>query len=76
MDMNVGIVSLVLAGYIFDKEIEKTVINYIKTDILPQIQANTYGRRDEEIEILTVLDKYDSENNIEHDYSEIMKRYE
>lgn len=69
-------VAFKLAGYKFNKEIEDTAINYIKKDIYPQIEANTYGRRDEELEIIKALEMYDNENNIEHNYDEIKKRYE
>lgn len=51
-------IAYALNGMKFEKEITETVINYIKKEILPSIEAGTYGRADEEKEILFVLDLY------------------
>lgn len=51
-------IAYALNGMKFDKEITETVINYIKREILPSIEAGTYGRAEEEKEILQVLDLY------------------
>lgn len=55
-------VSFALNGMTFNDEITKKVINYIKKEIKPQIDAGTYGRRDEELEIKKVLELYDNRN--------------
>lgn len=47
-------VSFKLNGYIFDKHIDETVYNYLKTEIVPKIENGTYGRKDEEPEIMKV----------------------
>jgi 7-cyano-7-deazaguanine synthase in queuosine biosynthesis len=51
-------IAYALNGMKFDKEITETVINYIKREILPSIKAGTYGRAEEEKEILQVLYLY------------------
>lgn len=48
-----------LNGMKFKPEHESTVINYIKSEIYPQIEAGTYGRADEEREIKEVLKLYE-----------------
>lgn len=55
-------VSFALNGMTFNDDITKKVINYIKKEIKPQIDAGTYGRRDEELEIKKVLQLYDNCN--------------
>lgn len=55
-------VSFALNGMTFNDDITKKVINYIKKEIKPQIDAGTYGRRDEELEINKVLELYDNCN--------------
>ena len=55
-------VSFALNGMKFNDDITKKVINYIKKEIKPQIDAGTYGRRDEELEINKVLELYDNCN--------------
>lgn len=51
-------IAYALNGMKFDKEITETVINYIKREILPSIKAGTYGRAEEEKEIIQVLYLY------------------
>lgn len=51
-------VSFALNGFKFPKSVIETAINYIKTEIEPQIIAGTYGRAEEEKEILEVLRLY------------------
>lgn len=47
------------AGYEFSDEVARTVCSYIKTDILPDIEAGTYGRGEkEEHDIVDVYNKY------------------
>ena len=53
-------VSFALNGMRFKKEIVETVISYIKKEILPSIQNGTYGRAQEEKEILNVLELYEN----------------
>lgn len=48
-------VAFKLNGYKFDQKVNDKCINYIKTGILPQIEAGTYNRKDEEREILKAL---------------------
>lgn len=55
-------VSFALNGMTFNDDITKKVINYIKKEIKPQIDAGKYGRRDEELEINKVLELYDNCN--------------
>ena len=50
-------VSFYLNGYKFSGKIKTTAIDYIFTEIYPQIVNGTYGRADEEEEILKVLEK-------------------
>lgn len=52
-------VSFALNGMRFTPEVENTAIQYIKSEILPQIQNGTYGRAKEEEEIKKVLEMYD-----------------
>ena len=42
----------------FNKEIVETVISYINSEILPDILNGTYGRAQEEKEIMQVLQLY------------------
>lgn len=51
-------VSFKLNGYKFDAETEKTVIEYLEREIIPQIKAGTYGRADEEKEIMQAYNLY------------------
>lgn len=51
-------IAYALNGMKFDREITETVISYIKKEILPKIEEGTYGRAEEEKEILQVLDLY------------------
>lgn len=51
-------VSFALNGMQFKKEIVEIVISYIKKEILPFIENGTYGRKQEEEEILKVLELY------------------
>ena len=53
-------VSFALNNYSFPQEVIDTCLNYIKSDILPQIENGTYGRKQEEQEILKVLELYDN----------------
>lgn len=47
------------AGYEFSDDVAHTVCSYIKTDILPDIEAGTYGRGEkEEHDIVDVYNKY------------------
>ena len=47
------------AGYEFSDDVARTVCSYIKTDILPDIEAGTYGRGEkEENDIVDVYNKY------------------
>lgn len=47
------------AGYEFSDDVARTVCSYIKTDILPGIEAGTYGRGEkEEHDIVDVYNKY------------------
>lgn len=47
------------AGYEFSDDVARTVCSYIKTDILPDIKAGTYGRGEkEEHDIVDVYNKY------------------
>lgn len=47
------------AGYKFSDDVARTVCSYIKTDILPDIEAGTYGRGEkEEHDIVDVYNKY------------------
>lgn len=47
------------AGYEFSYDVARTVCSYIKTDILPDIEAGTYGRGEkEEHDIVDVYNKY------------------
>lgn len=47
------------AGYEFSDDVARTVCSYIKTDILPDIEAGTYGRGEkEEHDIVNVYNKY------------------
>lgn len=47
------------AGYAFSDDVARTVCSYIKTDILPDIEAGTYGRGEkEEHDIVDVYNKY------------------
>lgn len=47
------------AGYEFSDDVARTVCSYIKTDILPDIEAGTYGRGEkEEHDIVDVYNKY------------------
>lgn len=47
------------AGYEFPDDVARTVCSYIKTDILPDIEAGTYGRGEkEEHDIVDVYNKY------------------
>lgn len=52
-------VSFALNGMKFDSNIVNTVINYIKSEILPDIESGKYGRKKEEIEIMKVLKLYE-----------------
>lgn len=47
-----------LNGYKFDSSTISAVISYIRMEILPQIKEKTYGRKQEEKEILKVLEYY------------------
>lgn len=51
-------VSFALNGMKFDREIVETVISYINSEILPNILNGTYGRAQEEKEIMQVLQLY------------------
>ena len=51
------LVASYLNKYQFPKEVKKTALNYILTEIYPQIANGIYGRADEEKEILAVLEK-------------------
>ena len=51
-------VSFALNGMKFNKEIVETVISYINSEILPDILNGTYGRAQEEKEIMQVLQLY------------------
>ena len=51
-------VSFALNGMKFNKEIVETVISYINLEILPDILNGTYGRAQEEKEIMQVLQLY------------------
>ena len=52
-------VSFELNGYKFNSDTISTVINYINTEIKPQILNGSYGRgKEEEQDILSILDKY------------------
>ena len=53
-------VSFALNNYPFPQEVIDTCLDYIRTDILPQIKDGTYGRKQEEQEILKVLELYDN----------------
>lgn len=47
------------AGYEFSDDVARKVCSYIKTDILPDIEAGTYGRGEkEEHDIVDVYNKY------------------
>ena len=52
-------VSFALCGMKFSNDVVNKAINYIKTEIKPQIDAGTYGRAEEEKEILEVLSLYE-----------------
>lgn len=52
-------IAYALNGMRFEKEILNTVVAYILREIKPQIDAGTYGRADEEKEIIEFLDLYD-----------------
>jgi hypothetical protein len=52
-------VSFALNGFKFPKSVIDTAIKYIIAEIEPQIVAGTYGRAEEEAEILEVLEMYD-----------------
>jgi len=51
-----------LNGAYFKPEIDVSVCEAIKAEILPQIEAGTYGRAEEEKEILQVLELYKKEH--------------
>ena len=55
-------VSFAMNGYDFPQEILTKVIPYIKKEILPQINAGTYGRKEEEVQLLEILKKYEDCN--------------
>ena len=52
-------VSFALNGMRFAPEVESKAIQYIKSEILPQIQNGTYGRAEEEKEIMKTLSIYE-----------------
>lgn len=52
-------VAFAMNDYPFEKDVIRQNIEYIKKDILPEIQAGKYGRKEEEKEILTILKKYE-----------------
>ena len=51
-------IAYALNGMKFEKDILDTVVSYILREIYPQIEAGTYGRADEEKEILEFLKLY------------------
>lgn len=51
-------IAFALNGYSFPEDIVTRNISYIKNEILPQIENGSYGRKQEEIEILQVLELY------------------
>ena len=51
-----------LNGAYFDPEIDVSVCEAIKAEILPSIEAGTYGRAEEEKEIKEVLKLYEKEH--------------
>lgn len=51
-------IAFALNGYPFSKDIVTRNISYIKNEILPQIENGSYGRKQEELEILQVLELY------------------
>ncbi len=51
-----------LNGAYFDPSIDVSVCEAIKAEILPQIEAGTYGRAEEEVEIKQVLQIYEKEH--------------
>ncbi|MCC8152967.1 MAG: 7-cyano-7-deazaguanine synthase [Tannerellaceae bacterium] len=51
-------IAFALNGYQFPPEIVTKAISYIKSDILPLIHAGKYGRKQEEKEILQVLNLF------------------
>jgi 7-cyano-7-deazaguanine synthase in queuosine biosynthesis len=53
-------VSFALNGMEFPKEVSDTVLTYIKKEVEPQIISGTYGRAEEEKEILEVLKLYEN----------------
>ena len=52
-------VSFAFNGMNFDESIAKKAISYIRREIMPQIEAGTYGRAEEEKEIIEVLQRFD-----------------
>ena len=55
-------VSFKLNGATFNSEVDIFVCEAIKAEILPQIEAGTYGRAEEEKEILRILKIYEKEH--------------
>ena len=52
-------VSFSCAGYEFDKDVARTCCAYIRNEILPQIESNSYGRgKQEEKQIVQTYNKY------------------
>lgn len=51
-------IAYALNGMKFDKEITEKVISYIEKEIMPQIKAGTYGRKEEEKEIMEIMKLY------------------
>lgn len=51
-------IAFALNGYPFPRDIVTRNISYIKKEVLPLIENGSYGRKQEEIEILQVLELY------------------
>ena len=57
-------VSFNVNGYKFDDEANKTVCEYIRTEVLPKIESNTYGRGEqEERDIMEVYNALSNNSN-------------
>lgn len=57
-------IAFALNGYCFPNDIVEKNLAYIRSEILPQIEAGTYGRAQEEKEILEVLKFYDNVHSL------------
>lgn len=53
-------IAFYLNGFTFLPEDEKKVHDYIAREIMPQIEAGTYGRAEEELEIKKFMEDYES----------------